>query len=439
MTNRRDFLKQSLLTGAGLVAMPNLMYAAAAKTAPSDKIKIGLIGCNGMGFSDLSAFLKTKECECIALADVDQRVLDKRKAEAEKLQETKVPNIYKDWRRVIDNKDVDLVIVGTPDHWHCLQMVAACQAGKAVYVEKPIGTTVNECNIMLRAAQRYNTVVQVGQWQRSDPHWQAAVDYVHSGKLGKIRIVRVFAYLGWVSSVPVKPNSVAPEGVDYDMWLGPAPARPFNENRFHFNFRWFWDYAGGLMTDWGVHLLDYALYGMNKSTPKSIMAMGGKFGYPDDACETPDTLHTLFEFDDFTILWEHGIGIGDGGYGREHGVAFVGENGIMIVDRGSWEVIPEVASGAARIEKQRFTPERNAVSGLDHHVRNHLDCIRRRDRKTNASIEIGAHICKFSALGNIAYLTGKKLFWDGARITNDESANAYLTKEYRRPLTLPDV
>ena len=336
MINRRNFLKNSLLTGAGLVAMPDWMAASRQKVAPSDKVKIGLICCNGMGFSDLRSFLKNKECECIALADVDQNVLDKRKAETEKLQETKVKNIYKDWRRLIDNKEVDLVVIGTPDHWHCIPMVAACQAGKDIYCEKPIGTTVAECNVMLNAAKRYNRVVQVGQWQRSDPHWQAAVDYVHSGKLGKIRIVRVFCYLGWVSSIPVKPDTNVPEGVDYDMWLGPAPLKPFNENRFHFNFRWFWDYAGGLMTDWGVHLLDYALFGMQSPTPKSIMAMGGKFGYPDDAAETPDTLHTLFEFNDFTILWEHGIGIGDGGYGREHGVAFIGENGIMIVDRSGW-------------------------------------------------------------------------------------------------------
>lgn len=436
MTNRRNFLKQSLLTGAGLVTISNLIHSSATKVAPSDKIKIGLIGCNGMGFSDLQAFLKNKECECIALADVDQNVLDRRKADTENLQETKVANIYKDWRRLIDNKDVDLVIIGTPDHWHCIPMVAACQAGKDIYCEKPIGTTIAECNVMLRAAQRYNTVVQVGQWQRSDPHWKAAVDYVRSGKLGKIRIVRVFCYLGWVSSIPVKPDTNVPAGVDYDMWLGPAPKVPFNENRFHFNFRWFWDYAGGLMTDWGVHLLDYALYGMDQATPKSIMAMGGKFGYPTDAAETPDTLHTLFEFDDFTILWEHGIGIGDGGYGREHGVAFIGENGILIVDRGSWEVIPQVINGKTLLEKVKYSSQ---GSGLNNHVRNHLDCIKSRDRNTNASIEIGSHICKFSALGNIAYRTGKKLFWDGARITNDEPANAYLTKEYRFPWALPSV
>jgi len=199
------------------------------------------------------------------------------------------------------------------------------------------------------------------------------------------------------------------------------------------------------MTDWGVHLLDYALYGMNVSTPKSVMAMGGKFGYPDDACETPDTLQTLFEFNDFTVLWDHAIGINDGAYGRTHGVAFVGENGTLVVDRGGWEVIPEVVNGVARMEGFKYGVGAKdgdtavGASGLDYHVRNHLDCIKRRDRATNASAEIGSHICKFSALGNIAYRTGKKLTWDGSRITNDEAANAFLTKEYRSPWALPNV
>jgi len=439
MTSRRNFIKSSFLTGAGLIAMPNVIYSAGQnKTAPSDKVKIGLIGCNGQGFSDLVAFLKNKECECIALADIDQSVLDKRKAETEKIQGSKVPNIYKDWRKLIDNKDIDIVIVGTPDHWHCIQMVAACEAGKDVFIEKPIGMTIEECNVMARAAERYNKVVQVGQWQRSEPHWQAAVKYIRSGVLGKIRTVRVFSYQGWCPSIPIKPDTDAPAGVDYDMWLGPAPSRRFNENRFHFTFRWFWDYAGGLMTDWGVHLLDYALFGMDVHTPKSVMAMGGKFGYPDDACETPDTLQTLYEFDDFTVLWDHAIGINDGAYGREHGVAFVGENGTLVVDRGGWEVIPEVVNRVARMEAYKPTRERGP-GGLDLHAINHLDCIKRRDRNTNASIEIGSHICKFSALGNVAYRTGKKLYWDGTKFTNDQDANKFLSKEYRAPWSLPKV
>ena len=433
--DRREFITKAAMVGAGLGASPFFVRGANRKVNPSDKIKIGLIGCNGMGFSDLSAFLNNTECECIALCDVDASVLQDKAAETEKIQGRKVPFLYKDWRSLIDNKEVDVVIVGTPDHWHCLQMVGAAQMGKDVYCEKPLGNSIEECNIMVRAAQRYNSVVQVGQWQRSDPHWQDAVNFVRSGKLGKIRTVRVFSYQGWCPSIPVKPDCEAPEGVDYDMWLGPAPKRPFNPNRFHFTFRWFWDYAGGLMTDWGVHLLDYALYGMDVTAPKSVMASGGKYGYPDDACETPDLLQTIYDFGDFTVLWDHAIGINDGAYGRTHGVAYVGENGTLVVNRDGWEVIPEDVSGHQRMDAVKLQKPYGG-GGLNLHVKNHLECIKARNRNCNASIEIGAHIAKFSQLGNIAYRTGKKLYWDGASF-GDAEADAYLCKEYRKPWELP--
>ena len=436
MTTRRTFIKTSAATTAAITIGPAITSALAG-CAASDRINIGLIGCNGMGFADLSAFLEHPQVECIALCDVDENVLNKRAADVEKIRGKKPANLYKDWRQVIDNKDIDLVIVGTPDHWHCLMMVSACEAGKDVYVEKPIGRTIEECNLMVKAAKKYKRVVQVGQWQRSDNHWQDAVDFIQSGKLGKIRLVRVFSYQGWCPTIPVIPDEPVPAGVNYDMWLGPAPGRPFNRNRFHFTFRWFWDYAGGLMTDWGVHLLDYALYGMNVTAPKSIMAMGGKYGYPEDACETPDSLQTIYEFDGFNVLWDHAIGIDDGAYGRNHGLGFVGENGTLVIDRSGWEVIPEVVSGVKRMEA---VPLRKGDGrGLKNHVKNHLDCIAKRNPNTNASIEIGAHIAKFSALGNIAYRTGKKLVWDGTSFTNDSEANKFLVPEYRDPWKLPEV
>ncbi len=436
MTTRRTFIKQASLLSAGLVANPFLIRAKAAIGA-NDKIKVGLIGCKGMGFENLKAFLRNPEVECIALADIDQNVLDERAADTLKITGKKVKNLYKDWRHLIDNKDVDVVIIGTPDHWHCLQMVAACQAGKDVYCEKPLGNSIEECNIMVKAAEKYNRVVQVGQWQRSDPHWKDAMDFVHSGKLGKIRTVRVFSYQGWCPSIPVLPDEPVPAGVDYDMWLGPAANRPFNRNRFHFTFRWFWDYAGGLMTDWGVHLLDFALYGMNVTAPNSIMASGGKFGYPDDACETPDLLQTIYTFNDFTVMWDHAIGIDDGAYGRNHGLGFVGENGTLVLDRVGWEVIPERVNGVERMEAVALNKS-YGDGGLNLHVKNHLDCIKRRDRNCNASVEIGAHIAKFSQLGNIAYRSGKKLVWDGKSF-NDTEADKYLVANYRDPWKLPQL
>jgi predicted dehydrogenase len=436
MTSRRVFLRNTALTAAGIGLAP-AFSGALAGCAPSDRINIGLIGCNGMGFSDLSEFLNHPEVECLALCDIDEGVLNRRAADVEKKRGAKPANLYKDWRKVIDNKDIDLVIVGTPDHWHCLQMVAACEAGKDVYCEKPVGRTIEECNIMLKAGAKNKTVVQVGQWQRSDPHWLDAVNFLNSGQLGKIRLVRVYSYQGWNTSIPVVADEPAPPGVDYDMWLGPAPSRPFNRNRFHFTFRWFWDYAGGLMTDWGVHLLDFALFGMNVTAPKSIMSCGGKYGYPDDACETPDSLQTIYEFDGFNVMWDHAIGINDGGYKRNAVLGFVGENGTLVVDRGGWEVIPEVVNGKQRMEA---VPWKDGLGlGLKNHVQNHLDCIRKRNRNTNASTEIAAHIAKFSALGNIAYRTGKKLVWDGKKFTNDEEANSYLVPTYRDPWKLPKI
>lgn len=436
MTTRRVFIRNTALTTAALGLVPSFSSVLAG-CAPSDRINVGLIGCNGMGFADLTAFLDHTQVECLALCDIDESVLNRRAADVEKMRGKKPANLYKDWRKLIDNKDINVVIVGTPDHWHCLQMISACESGKDVYCEKPIGRTIEECNLMVNAAKKHKTVVQVGQWQRSDPHWQDAVNFIQSDKLGKIRLVRVFSYQGWCPSIPVLPDEPVPQGVDYDMWLGPAAKRPFNRNRFHFTFRWFWDYAGGLMTDWGVHLLDYALYGMNVTTPKSVMAMGGKYGYPTDACETPDSLQTIYEFDGFNVMWDHAIGINDGAYGRNHGLGFVGENGTLVVDRDGWEVIPEDVNGKLRMEAVPLA--KGTGKGLNKHVTNFLECVNKRNPNTNASVEIGAHIAKFSALGNIAYRTGKKLIWDGTKFTNDTEANNFLIPSYREPWTLPKV
>ena len=434
MTTRRVFIRNTALTGAALGLVPTLSGALVG-CSPSDRINVGVIGCNGQGFADLTAFLDHPQVECIALCDIDENVLNRRAADVEKIRGKKPANLYKDWRKLIENKDINVVIIGTPDHWHCLQMVAACDEGKDVYCEKPLGRTIEECNLMLSTAKRNKTVVQVGQWQRSDPHWLDAVNFIQSGKLGKIRLVRVFSYQGWCPSIPVRPDEPVPQGVDYDMWLGPATKRPFNRNRFHFTFRWFWDYAGGLMTDWGVHLLDYALFGMNVTTPRSVMAMGGKYGYPADACETPDSLQTIYEFDGFNVLWDHAIGINDGAYGRNHGLGFVGENGTLVVDREGWEVIPEEVNGQKRMEA---VPLKNGTGkGLNKHVTNFIECMNKRNPNTNASVEIGAHIAKFSALGNIAYRTGKKLIWDGTKFTNDAGANDFLIPNYREPWALP--
>ena len=435
MTTRRDFLRQTALLGAGLTISPFFIKAGSAGVGANDKIGVGLIGCNGMGFEDLKAFLRNPEVECIALSDIDENVLNNRAAETEKITGKKVKHLYKDWRKLIDNKDIDLVIVGTPDHW---QMVSACQAGKDVYCEKPLGNSIEECNIMVRAAQKYNRVVQVGQWQRSDPHWQDAMQFVHSGQLGKIRTVRVFSYQGWCPSIPVKPDEAVPAGVDYDMWLGPAPKRPFNRNRFHFTFRWFWDYAGGLMTDWGVHLLDYALEGMNAGLPSRVFSGGGKFAYPNDAMETPDTLMATYTYDDFNIIWDHACGINHGLYNRKEGLAFYGENGTMVLDRAGWEVIPVVSNNVARMEAVPF--KKGEGKGLYNHVGNMLSCIKSRELP-NADVAIGARVAKMAHLANISCRVQREVHWDDKNnlFVGDNEATALSKAYYRAPWELPKL
>lgn len=426
-TSRRKFIRSAstLVAGAGLAAsLPSTLRAM----APSDRINVAAIGINGMGWSDLTAMLKNPVAQCVALCDVDRNVLDKRAAElAAKGINVKT---YGDYRQLLENKDIDAVIIGTPDHWHCLQMADAVSAGKDVYVEKPIGNSISEIRAMVAAQERTNRVVQVGQWQRSMQHFNDAIAFVHSGQLGQVRLVKAWAYMGWMHSIPVKPDSEPPAGVDYATWLGPAEKRPFNPNRFHFNFRWYWDYAGGLMTDWGVHLLDYALLGMKATDPKSIMAAGGKFAYPDDAAETPDTLTTVYEFEGFNIQWEHATGINGGPYNRDHGIAFIGNKGTLVLDRGGWEVIPEKEDGK---DKMEAVPRRLKVdNGLDKHTTNFLDVIKSRKLEDlHAPIQVGAHVAKVAQMGNIAYKTGRKLHWDTDRQKFEEKAgNKLINGDY---------
>lgn len=438
MTNRRSFIKNSALATAAVGLTATMPMAMDSCVGANEKLVCGLIGANGMGFADLKAFLGQPNTECAAICDVDQNVLNRRLIDTEKIQGKK-PKGFGDYRKLLEEPGIDVVIIGTPDHWHCLPMVEACQTGKDVYCEKPLGNSIAEINIMERAAAKYKTVVQVGMWQRSDPHWRNAVDYVKSGKLGKIRTVRTWAYQGWMEPVPVKPDGEAPAGVDYDFWLGPAKKRPFNPNRFHFNFRWFYDYAGGLMTDWGVHIIDYGLFGMGDPSPKSIMAMGGKFAYPDDASETPDTLQALYEFDGHTMLWDHATGIDGGHYGRNHGVGFVGNNGTLVVDRSGWEVIPEKKKNKDLIERVPLI--KSSGKGLEFHMINFIEGVKTRNRDLNANISVAANTARVAHLGNIAHRTGKRLYWDNekSKFIGDDDANSYLVPTYRAPWKLPNI
>lgn len=442
MPDRRKFLQNSasLLTGSMLIsAFDNNAFAIFKnRIAPSDQLNIGAVGIKGMGWANVTAALKVPGVNLVAICDVDQSVIDQRLADLAKLNvDASKVKVYHNYKALLDQKDIDVVIIGTPDHWHALIMTDACAAGKDVYVEKPVGNSIGECNTMIAAQQKYNRVVQAGQWQRSQQHFKDAVDFVQSGQLGNIRTVKVWCYQGWMKPGPIVPDSAPPAGVDFEQWLGPAPKRSFNASRFHFNFRWFWDYAGGLMTDWGVHLLDYGLLGMKAGTPKSIAALGGRFAYPDMLEETPDTLTTLYEFDNFNLVWDSAMGIDNGSYGRDHGIAYIGNNGTLILNRGGWEIIEEKQS-KNKVSKPLVTATDN---GLNKHWENFVSVVKsRKMADLHCSIQEGAHVATIAQMGNIAYRTGQKLFWDTNKNRfTDEAVNAqYLMKEYHNGYKLPN-
>ncbi|MVM30874.1 twin-arginine translocation signal domain-containing protein [Spirosoma sp. HMF4905] len=446
-TSRRQFLQNStqLAAGAGLTTLlPNEVTAASQSRlfSAADTVSVGLIGCNNMGWADLTSMLKNPGVRCIALCDVDQNVLNKRAADLAKLPSVQASGqkatLYSDFRKLLENKDIDAVIVGTPDHWHCLPTVYACQAGKDVYVEKPLANSIEECDLMVAAAHKYKRITQVGQWQRSGPHWKNAIDYARSGQIGTIRTVKTWAYMPYGKTFPVVANEPVPAGVDYDMWLGPAPKRPFNRNRFHGTFRYFWDYAGGLMTDWGAHMVDMALWGMQVSTPKSVVSVGGRYAFPNQDGETPDTMQVLYDYGNFTVSWDQSIGIGRGPYDRDHGVAFIGNLGTVVIDRGKWEVLPEVDAG--KYLTSAMPTQYGDGKDLDRHTLNFVECIRSR-QQTNCPVDIGRNVAVNAQLGNMAHRLGQKLFWDDAKsaVTSDPKANDLVKAHYNNTWKLPTV
>jgi predicted dehydrogenase len=437
MGSRRTFLSTSGKIVAGATMFSALPWDVIAKSklkiAQNDKINLGVIGINGMGWANTKSMIKIPEINLMAICDVDENVIKKRVAE---LKEGGITvTTYTDHRQLLDNKDIDVVIIGSPDHWHCLHMIDACAAGKDVYVEKPVGNSIIECNAMVAAQKKYNRAVQAGQWQRSMPHFVDALAFLRTGQIGMVRTVKTWAYIGWVKEIPTKPDSPVPAGVNYDRWLGPAPKRPFNENRFHFNFRWFWDYAGGLMTDWGVHLIDYALLGMEAPLPKSVYASGGKYAYPNGGNETPDTLATTFDFGKFTMIWEHAHGIGKGNYNREHGIAFIGNNGTLVLDRNGWEVIAD----GDKMQSLMLQP--NKGSGLDAHTQNFVNVVKSRKlEELTCPITAGAHVAKVCQMGNISYKTGKIVHWNESKGKFlEEDANKYLAAQYHNGYAIPKV
>ncbi len=428
--SRREFIRTSTLA-AGALTVGGPLLRAAGQPGPNDKIRVGLIGCGGQGVRDLGFFLANPEVECPVVCDCDDNHLaDGVKACTAKNRPA--PATERDFRRVLERKDLDAVIVGTPDHWHALPTVLACEAGLDVYVEKPLATTIDEGRAMVTAAQRYQRIVQMGSQWRSCNHIVEAAEFVKSGKLGKVSMVRAWAWLDWQPTMGRLADEAPPPGLDYDLWLGPAPKRPYNKNRCHYNFRWFWDYAGGLMTDWGVHLINMCLMGLGMDAPRTVTSSGGTY-VQDDMRETPDSQIAVYEFPDYMLVWEHKSGMGVGLNSRPWGISWSGTESTIFLNSDGYEIVPE--RRLANLEPRKVKP-----SGSPHpqHVRNFLDCMKSRQQPV-LDVATGHHVSSVAHLGNIAFRTGHKIVWDPVkeRITNHHDADKLVGVKYRKPWRLP--
>lgn len=405
-------------------------------TSPNETLSIGLIGVRGMGFFDLENHLKQPDVVCGGLCDVDAEALGRRVEDVEKMTGAR-PRVFGDYRDLLDEQDLDAVIIGTPDHWHCLQLAHACDAGKDIYVEKPMANSIAELDAMVAATRSHDRVVQVGQQQRSGRHWQDVVDFVQSGKLGDVRRVKIWGFFDYGKGAPRVPDEPPPDHVDFDLWLGPAPDQPYNPSRFHGVWRHQWDFGGGLLSDWGVHLLDAALWAMAvDGPPRAVTATGGIFAYHDRAIETPDTLSVHFDMGDYTLTWEHLAGLGKGFYGRNYGIAFIGNNGTLVVNREGWEVLAEERDDELLMEPVPFVE--GVPSNHERHAIDFIDAVKAR-RDPVCTVEMGRAAALFAHLGNIAYRTDSRIVWDetSGRIRDNDAANDLLRPEYRAPWTFP--
>ena len=437
---RRDFLRHSslaVLGGAGLRS--GSMFAQAtpgSAVSPNDKVTVGFIGTGRMGQSNLRTFMKHPEVEVAAVCDVYGPNLDA----AAKIAGAKA-RALKDFRRLLEMKEIQAVIVASPDHWHPLHTIFACQADKDVYVEKPISVYLEEGRRMVDVARRYKRIVQVGTQQRSGLHFQKAVNLIRNGYIGKVSFVRTWNYgNSFPEGIGNPPDGNPPPDLDWDLWLGPAPKVPFNPNRFGVHperwssFRWFWNYAGGMMTDWGVHLLDIVQWAMNVEGPLEVSAQGGKFCLQDNR-ETPDTLQVTYQYPGFVCVYENRECNGSRLDSHGYGIAFHGTLGMMFLDRAGFEVIPEKTSKG--VNQCEPLAEKNSNNHNLAHSRNFLDCIKDR-RVPICDIEIGHRSTSVAQLGNISYRTRSHLLWDtqAEKLRGNPLATKLLSAKYRKPWKL---
>ena len=436
--NRRSFMKK--LGAVSALGTGGLMNWNPRALGANDKVVLGLIGGRNQGRGDTLRAIQ-RGAEIKTFCDIDQAILDKVNPDLEKAQ-GKAPGTTKEFRRLLDDKDIDGVIVATPDHWHARITLLACQAGKDVYIEKPLTQTIHEGHLIRDAARKYQRVVQVGLQSRSAPNIRSGIEYVKSGKLGKICEINTWECQRR-ETIGNPPDSDPPPTVDYDVWLGPAPKRPFNINRFHYNWRFFWDYGNSELGNQGVHMLDVALWGVqalrgvDNCLPTHVSGNTGIY-WLKDAKEVPDTQLVTYEYGDFMLTWElRSFAMHHPLDGNREGIAFLGSEASLVI-RGlahyaSWEVYNRDGSKGERGEAPG-----ESEHGL--HEKNFIDCIKSR-KQPNSDVETGRLATTLCHIGNIACHLRRDVVFDPKTETfpNDAKANAYLTKAYRAPYGLPKV
>jgi predicted dehydrogenase len=444
--NRRTFTK------AAAGALTALTAASASRVlGANERLRLGFIGVGNRGDQLLDAFLVHNDCEIPALCDVYQPYL----AAAQKKVGGKA-DTYADFRKLIDRKDLNAVVIATPDHWHALQFVAACRAGKDVYCEKPLSLTISEGRTMMDVARKAERVTQVGLHRRSDPVVQEAVKYLRAGGIGKISVAKAYhlrneAPMGIGSPI----DSLPPEGLDWEMWLGPAPKAAYNRNRCLYKFRWFWDYSGGQLTNFGTHYLDVIQWALGQDAPQAVFCAGGKYAINDNR-QIPDTLEAVWEYDRALVTFSQYNANASQGNRNGWELEFRGTKGTLLMQEGNGYVVygesertqelPALSPLARRenADQTRATkaamdtlPGKMGRSDTAAHTRNFLDCVKSR-RPTNCPVDVGHRSTTATLLARIALLTRQHLVWDASkeRILNDAAANKLLSYEYRAPWKL---
>lgn len=434
--NRRHFLKTSLAASMAFSAIPIL-------GAANRPYKTALVGTGWWGMNILGCALESGHSRVVGLCDVDERQLDPAHAKVEKLT-SQSPGKYKDFRELLDKEKPEIVIVATPDHWHPLITIAAVRAGAHVYVEKPISHTIKEGRAMVQAARDQDRVVQVGTHRRVSPHNVSGMKFIRNGKAGKIGMVRAFVHYGGGPERP-EPNQEPPQGLDWDMWCGPAPLRPFNRRIHPRGFRGFLDYANGTLGDWGIHWMDQILWIMEEKYPRRISSSGGRhikgppvFTAEAQTTDAPDTQVASFQFDSFTAVWEHRqYADNNAEKGENVGCYFYGTGGTFHQGwKQGWTFYPADRNQTPLHEEpQLHEPDQQNIKEL---WADFLDAIKNH-RRPVCDIELGHRSTTMSLLGMLSLKLGRSLEWDGEKemVVNDPEANRLLARDYRAPWEYP--